>query len=48
MLNGDAHHSLAWEVELRIWPLSDYQTIHPLQRVLRAWEFAAENNTGQQ
>jgi hypothetical protein len=21
MLNGDAHHSLAWEVELRIWPL---------------------------
>jgi hypothetical protein len=21
MLNGDAHHSLTWEVELRIWPL---------------------------
>ena len=21
MLNGDAHHSLVWEVEPRIWPL---------------------------
>jgi hypothetical protein len=21
MLNGDAHHSLLWEFELRIWPL---------------------------
>jgi hypothetical protein len=21
MLNGDAHHSLVWEVEQRIWPL---------------------------
>jgi hypothetical protein len=29
MLNGDAHHSLAWEVELRIWPLSIYQQNPP-------------------
>jgi len=21
MLNGDAHHSLVWEIEPRIWPL---------------------------
>ena len=27
MLNGDAHHSLSWEVELRIWPLSVYQRL---------------------
>ena len=26
MLNGDAHHSLEAEVELRIWPLPDFQT----------------------
>ena len=25
MLNGDAHHSLVWEVEPRIWPLLDCQ-----------------------
>jgi hypothetical protein len=26
MLNGDAHHSGTWEFELRIWPLSDFQS----------------------
>jgi len=26
MLNGYAHHSLEAEVELRIWPLPDFQT----------------------
>jgi len=25
MLNGDAHHSLVWEVEPRIWPLLNCQ-----------------------
>jgi hypothetical protein len=25
MLNGDAHHSLVWEIEPRIWPLLDCQ-----------------------
>ena len=24
MLNGDAHHSLLWEVELRIWAVVDF------------------------
>ena len=25
MLNGDAHHSLVWDVEPRIWPLLSCQ-----------------------
>jgi len=25
MLNGDAHHSVVWEVEPRIWPLLNCQ-----------------------
>jgi hypothetical protein len=27
ILNGDAHHSLNWEVELRIWPLPVQKTL---------------------
>ncbi len=25
ILNGDAHHSLVWEIEPRIWPLLNCQ-----------------------
>jgi hypothetical protein len=32
MLNGDAHHSLVWEVEPRIWPLLSCQRLDIVKR----------------
>jgi hypothetical protein len=39
MLNGDAHHSLLWEVELRIWPLSILSKTRSSQSITEAAKF---------